>query len=187
MADTPLYGLMAEFASTDALVSAAERVHQEGYTRIDALTPMPVHGLAEAMGYDDRRIQKMILAGGLFGCLAGLGLQLHVNLIGWNINIGGVYLSGYPLNIGGRPLVSLPAFIVPTFETDHPVRGADRRHRHAGAVRLPAAVPPGVQREALPRARIDGRPVPLRRSRRSEVRRGADPRPAPGPRGERGV
>ena len=62
---TPLYGLMAEFTSTDALVSAAERVHQEGYTRIDALTPMPMHGLAEAMGYDDRRIQKMILAGGL--------------------------------------------------------------------------------------------------------------------------
>ena len=104
MADTPLYGLMAEFTSTDALVSAAERVHQEGYTRIDALTPMPVHGLAEAMGYDDRRIQKMILAGGLFGCAAGLGLQLHVNLIGWNINIG------------GRPLVSLPAFIIPAFE-----------------------------------------------------------------------
>ena len=105
MADTPLYGLMAEFTSTDALVSAAERVHQEGYTRIDALTPMPVHGLAEAMGYDDRRIQKMILAGGLTGTVFGLGLQLHVNLIGWN------------LNIGGRPLVSLPAFIVPAFET----------------------------------------------------------------------
>ena len=103
MADTPLYGLMAEFPSTDALVSAAERVHQEGYTRIDALTPMPVHGLAEAMGYDDRRIQKMILAGGLFGCAAGLGLQLHVNLIGWNILfasltavIGTLALCGFP-------------------------------------------------------------------------------------------
>ncbi len=117
MADTPLYGLMAEFTSTDALLSAAERVHQEGYTRIDALTPMPVHGLAEAMGYDDRRIQKLILAGGILGCLGGLGLQLHVNLVNFNLNLGGVYLSGYPLNIGGRPLVSLPAFIVPAFET----------------------------------------------------------------------
>jgi hypothetical protein len=117
MADTLLYGLMAEFTSTDALVSAAERVHQEGYTRIDALSPMPVHGLAEAMGFDDRRIQKLILAGGLTGALFGLGLQLQVNLIGWNVSFGGVYLSGYPLNIGGRPLVSLPAFIVPAFET----------------------------------------------------------------------
>jgi len=59
----------------------------------------------------------MILAGGLTGALFGLGLQLHVNLLGTNLNIGGVYLSGYPLNIGGRPLVSLPAFIVPAFET----------------------------------------------------------------------
>ena len=117
MADTPLYGLMAEFTSTDALVSAAERVHHDGYTRIDALTPMPVHGLAEAMGYDDRRIQKMILAGGLTGTLFGLGLQLHVNLLNTNLSIGGVYLTGYPLNIGGRPLISLPAFIVPAFET----------------------------------------------------------------------
>jgi hypothetical protein len=115
--DTSLYGLMAEFTSTDALLSAAERVHQEGYTRIDALTPMPVHGLAEVMGYDDRRIQKLILGGGILGTCFGIGLQLHVNLIGWNVSIGGVYLSGYPLNIGGRPLVSLPAFIVPAFET----------------------------------------------------------------------
>lgn len=117
MADTPLYGLMAEFTSTDALLSAAERVYQEGYRRIDALTPMPVHGLAEAMGYDDRRIQKLILAGGIMGTLFGLSLQLHVNLVGWNLSIGSVYLSGYPLNIGGRPLLSLPAFIVPAFET----------------------------------------------------------------------
>ena len=117
MADTGLYGLMAEFTSADALVHAAGVVHHEGYTRIDALTPMPIEGLAETMGYHDRRIQKMILAGGIFGCLAGLGLQLHVNLMNTNLNIGGVYLTGYPLNIGGRPLLSLPAFIVPAFET----------------------------------------------------------------------
>ena len=117
MADTETYGLMAEFPTADALVHAAGAVHREGYTKIDALTPMPIEGLAEVMGYHDRRIQKMILAGGLFGCVAGLGLQLHVNLMGTNLNIGGVYLTGYPLNIGGRPLVSLPSFIVPAFET----------------------------------------------------------------------
>jgi hypothetical protein len=117
MADTGSYGLMAEFTTPDALVHAAGVVHREGYTKIDALTPMPIEGLAETMGYHDSRIQKMILAGGLFGCLAGLGLQLHVNLMGTNLNIGGVYLTGYPLNIGGRPLVSLPAFIIPAFET----------------------------------------------------------------------
>ena len=65
------------------------------------------------MGYHDRRIQKMILAGGITGCLAGLGLQLHVNLLATNVSVAGIYLTGYPLNIGGRPLVSLPSFIVP--------------------------------------------------------------------------
>jgi hypothetical protein len=117
MADTGLYGLMAEFTTADALVNAAGAIHHEGYTRIDALTPMPIEGLAETMGYHDRRIQKLILAGGIAGTCFGLGLQLHVNLIGFNLNLLGVYLSGYPLNIGGRPLVSLPAFIVPAFET----------------------------------------------------------------------
>ncbi len=117
MAEPKLYGLLAEFANVDALVTAAGQVHRAGYTRIDAMTPLPVEGLAEAMGYHDRRIQKMILAGGILGCLGGLGLQLHVNLLGENLTIAGVYLTGYPLNIGGRPLISLPAFIVPAFET----------------------------------------------------------------------
>jgi hypothetical protein len=111
-----LYGLLAEFPDTDSLVTAAGAVHRQGFTKIDALTPYPIEGLAECMGYHDRRIQKMILAGGITGCLAGLGLQLHVNLLGTNVTIAGVYLSGYPLNVGGRPLVSLPAFIVPAFE-----------------------------------------------------------------------
>jgi Protein of unknown function (DUF3341) len=117
MAEAPLYGLLAEFGEPDALVRAAGRVHREGYTRIDALTPMPIEGLAEVMGYHDRRIQKLILAGGLFGAAFGLGLQLWVNMAGFNLTIAGVNLSGYPLNIGGRPLASLPAFIVPAFET----------------------------------------------------------------------
>jgi hypothetical protein len=117
MSDSNLYGLLAEFATPDALVLAAGRVHREGYTRIDALSPMPIEGLAEVMGYHDRRIQKMILGGGILGCLGGLGLQLHVNLLGTNVSVAGIYLTGYPLNIGGRPLVSLPSFIVPAFET----------------------------------------------------------------------
>jgi hypothetical protein len=116
MAEARLYGLMAEFATPDALMLAAGEVHKQGFTRIDALTPFPIEGLAEVMGYHDRRIQKMILAGGILGCLAGLGLQLHVNLLSTNVSIAGVYLTGYPLNIGGRPLVSLPSFIVPAFE-----------------------------------------------------------------------
>ena len=118
MADTGLYGLMAEFDARRMRWSTPRASSIARATRkMDALSPMPIEGLAESMGYHDRRIQKMILAGGITGCLAGLGMQLHVNLIGWNVSVAGLYLSGYPLNVGGRPLVSLPSFIVPAFET----------------------------------------------------------------------
>jgi hypothetical protein len=117
MPDTPLYGLLGEFPDPDSLVLAAGRLHQDGYQKIDAFSPMPIEGLAEAMGYHDRRIQKLILLGGLAGSALGFGLQLWVNMAGFNLKALGVYLSGYPLNIGGRPLASIPAFVVPAFET----------------------------------------------------------------------
>lgn len=100
-----LYGLVAEFDTTGQLLEAAGRVYREGYRNIDAFSPAPVHGLAEAMGQDDRRIPKFTLFGGLTGTAAGWGLGYWVSVI------------AYPMNIGGRPLNSWPAFIVPAYET----------------------------------------------------------------------
>jgi hypothetical protein len=100
-----LYGLVAEFDDTGQLLAAAGRVYREGYRRIDAFSPAPVHGLAEAMGQDDRRIPRFSLFGGLAGLAAGYGLGYWVSVI------------AYPLNIGGRPLNSWPAFVVPAYET----------------------------------------------------------------------
>jgi hypothetical protein len=100
-----LYGLCAEFADTGALLAAAGRVYREGYRSIDAFSPAPIHGLAEAMGQDDRRLPKFTLFGGLTGTAAGYGLGYWVSV--W----------AYPLNIGGRPLHSWPAFIIPAYET----------------------------------------------------------------------
>lgn len=110
---TPTYGLMAEFPSASALLHAAERTYGEGYRRIDAFTPFPVHGLAEAMGHHDKTVQRLVLLGGIAGALAGLSLCYWT---GATEGIGGI-LSGYAHNVGGRPLNSWPAFIVPTFET----------------------------------------------------------------------
>jgi hypothetical protein len=107
-ASTPvgsLYGVMAEFESADALLDAAGRVYREGYRNIDAFSPVPIHGLAEAMGQNDRLLSKLVLGGGIFGCVGGYALAYWTSAI------------DYPLNIGGRPLHSWPAFIVPTFET----------------------------------------------------------------------
>jgi hypothetical protein len=100
-----LYGLMAEFNTADDLLRAAGRTYREGYRDIDAFSPVPIHGLAEAMGQNDRTISKIVLGGGMMGCLGGYSLAYWTSAI------------DYPLNIGGRPLHSWPAFIVPTFET----------------------------------------------------------------------
>jgi hypothetical protein len=110
---TPIYGLMAEFPSAGALLSAAERAYGEGYRRIDAYSPFPIHGLAEAMGHRDKMVQRTVLLGGIAGALAGLTLCYWTNA---TEGIGGI-MSGYAYNVGGRPLNSWPAFIVPTFET----------------------------------------------------------------------
>src|SRR5438093_13287308 len=101
-----LYGLMAEFREPTAIVLAARRANESGYRRMDAYTPFPIEELAEALGYRSRgRLPKIVLAGGIFGCLGGFFLQYWCSVI------------SYPLNVAGRPLNSWPMFIPITFET----------------------------------------------------------------------
>ena len=100
----PLYGLMAEFDTAESLLAAARRTYAEGYRRMDAYTPLPVEGLAEAMGWTRNWIPLIVLLGGLAGCLGGFFLQYYVAVL------------DYPINVGGRPLNSWPSFIPVTFE-----------------------------------------------------------------------
>jgi ActD protein len=104
VAQKPLYGLMAEFADVNALVDAARQTRAEGYQKIDAYTPFPVHDLFEVLSLNDRRVPLFVLLAGILGCLAGFGLCYWVSVI------------AYPMNIGGRPFNSWPAFIPVTFE-----------------------------------------------------------------------
>jgi hypothetical protein len=98
------HGLMAEFDRPDALVAAAGRARQEGYRLFDAYTPFPIEELHEAMGVHHTSVPLLVLAGGIVGGLTGFGLQYWVSVI------------AYPLNVGGRPFNSWPAFIPVTFE-----------------------------------------------------------------------
>ncbi len=101
----PLYGLLAEFEDAEALVKAAHAAHAEGYRRMDAYSPYPIEDLAEALGFHENRIPLVVLGGGVAGAVGGYALQFYLNVI------------NYPLNVGGRPLHSWPAFIPVTFET----------------------------------------------------------------------
>ncbi len=99
------YGLMARYESPDELVAAARQARARGYSRLDAYTPFPVHGLSDALGAEDFRLPWLVFLCGLGGAVAGYGLQYFVSVI------------EYPLNVGGRPLHSWPSFIPVTFET----------------------------------------------------------------------
>ena len=98
------HGLMAEFGRPEELLGAARRAYAEGYRRMDAYSPHPIDGLAEALGFRGGRIAKVVFLGGAAGALIGYGMQVYFSAI------------DYPINVGGRPLHSWPAFIVITFE-----------------------------------------------------------------------
>ena len=104
MKTTPIYGIMAEFDSASDLVAAARKTHESGYRKIDAYSPFPVEELAEAIGFHKNGVPLVTLIGALIGGISGYLMQYWIAAI------------SYPINVGGRPFHSWPAFIVVTFE-----------------------------------------------------------------------
>jgi len=99
-----IWGLMAEFDSPADLVRACRAAREAGYRQMDAYTPFPMEAVFEALGLHRNAMPLLVLCGGLLGCVGGLGLCYWVSVV------------AYPLNVGGRPFFSLPAFIPVTFE-----------------------------------------------------------------------
>ena len=99
----PIYGMMAEFDSATALFDAARSTRQAGYNKIDAYSPFPIEGLAEEIGAP-HDVPLVVLIGGIVGGLTGYLMQWWMSAV------------DYPINVGGKPAHSWPAFIVITFE-----------------------------------------------------------------------
>ena len=99
-----VYGMMAEFDDATALVAAAVQTREQGYTCVDAYSPYPIEELHHALHTESSKLPLLVLIGGLFGCAGGFGLQYWVSAI------------AYPVNVGGKPFFSWPAFIPVTFE-----------------------------------------------------------------------
>lgn len=99
-----VYGIMGEFDNPSELVAAARRTYEAGYRRINGYSPYPIEELSEAIGFTRTALPLIVLIGGILGGLGGFFMQYWMEVI------------DYPLNVGGKPYNSWPAFIPITFE-----------------------------------------------------------------------
>ncbi len=99
-----LYGVMAQFDSPSTLVAAAKETYAAGYRRINGYSPFPIEELSEAIGFTRTSLPLIVLLGGIIGGLGGFFMQYWMEVI------------DYPINVGGKPFNSWPAFIPITFE-----------------------------------------------------------------------
>lgn len=100
-----VYGLMAEFDAPEPLLEAARRAREEGYRNMDAYTPMPIEGLAEAIGFQTNWVQRLVFVAGVLGGTGGFMLCWWMSVV------------AYPHIVAGRPLNSWPAYVPITFES----------------------------------------------------------------------
>jgi hypothetical protein len=99
-----LYGVMAQFDSPSNLVAAAREAYAAGYRQINGYSPFPIEELSDAIGFKRTTLPLIVLAGGIIGALGGFFMQYWMEVV------------DYPINVGGKPFNSWPAFIPITFE-----------------------------------------------------------------------
>jgi hypothetical protein len=98
------HGIMAGFEDPEQLLNAARRAHTAGYRKMDAYSPFPIEGLAQALGHKQTGVAFLFLMGGIAGALGGYFMLWYSMAVDW------------PMNIGGRPLNSWPMYVPITFE-----------------------------------------------------------------------
>jgi hypothetical protein len=100
----PIYGVTAEFDNPTALVNAAKAAREKGYRKMEAYSPFPIEELHEALHLHHNKLPLIVLIGGILGLLTAWVMQYYITVI------------AFPINVGGRPLNSWPAYIIIMFE-----------------------------------------------------------------------
>ena len=102
---SPVYAIVAEYDDTETLIAAARAARSEGYRKVEAYTPFPVHGLTDALEVTDSKIFFIAFIAGCIGFASGCFLEA------WTSSID------YPMNVGGRPYISWPSFVPVAYES----------------------------------------------------------------------
>ena len=97
-------GALGQFAKAEQATEAVKRARGSGPWKVEAYSPFPVEELAHAVDETPERLPAIVFVGGALGLCGALLLQEYASVF------------SYPLNIGGRPLNSWPAFVPVCFE-----------------------------------------------------------------------
>lgn len=136
-------GMLAELPSAEALLAAVHELRKRGYRRLDAFAPHTVKGLEEALSLPRSNINRMIFPFGMLGAALGYLVEQWCNGV------------DYPLNVGGRPLVSWPAFIPIAFEAGVLSAGLTGLLLFLLLSRLPRLYAPIFDAEGFERASVE--------------------------------
>jgi len=96
-------GLLASFEHLDTTLAAIKNLKAAGIKGITAYAPFPEHHIEEALGYKESPVRVFTLVGALTGAAAGFAFTIFS-------------VQDWPLIVGGKPLLSIPAFVVIAFE-----------------------------------------------------------------------
>jgi hypothetical protein len=149
--------VLAEFETGARMLEAAKRIRALGYSDVDGFSPYPIEGADEALGIPRSKVPLFVLVGGLAGATLGYLMMYWCNAV------------DYPINVGGRPLNSYPAFVPITFELGVLCASLASFASFLGLTRLPRPHHPAFEARGFRSAsihrfwlsiRLDGREVP---------------------------
>ena len=151
--------VLAEFPSGASLVDATTKMRVAGFSELDTFSPYPLHGGSEALGLPRSKVPLIALCGALVGMVSALGFQTWMNSV------------DYPLNVGGRPLLSLPAWIPITFELSVLLAAFGIFFGLLALSRLPQPYHPVFEHEAFRNASTHGFWLSVQRTATQDVER----------------